>query len=157
MEADRFARGRNRAPERERRCAMHLPTQRLSTFLTFNGNAREAMEFYAAAVPGARIESLALFGEDAPNGDEGTVLNGSLSIGDANLLFMDMQAASPAPAFSWATSLFLACADEDEFDRAFAGLSQDGAVMMGPEPVMDLRKVAWVTDRFGVTWQMVWD
>lgn len=136
---------------------MHLPTQRLCAFLTFNGNAHEAMDFYASTIPGARIESLVLFGEDEPNGDAGTVLNGTLAFGEARLLFMDMQAASPAPAFNWATSLFLTCADEDEFDQVFAGLSQGGTVMMGPEPVMDLRKVAWVTDRFGVTWQMVWN
>jgi len=29
-------------------------------------------------------------------------------------------------------------------------------VMMGPEPIGALRKVAWVTDKFEVTWQPVW-
>lgn len=135
---------------------MNLPDQRLSAFLTFNGDAQQAMKHYEAVIPGARIESLALFGEGEPHGDAGTVLNGTLAIGEARLLFMDMQAANPAPAFSWATSLFLACDDEEGFDRAFAGLSADGMVMMGPEPVMGLRKVAWVTDRFGVTWQLAW-
>lgn len=26
--------------------------------------------------------------------------------------------------------------------------------MMEPEPVLDMRKVAWVTDKFGVTWHV---
>lgn len=28
--------------------------------------------------------------------------------------------------------------------------------MMGPEPVMDMRKCAWITDKYEVTWQVVW-
>jgi len=56
-----------------------------------------------------------------------------------------------------ATSLQTDCQDESEFDTLFARLAQDAkAVMIGPEPVLAFRKVAWVTDRFGVTWQLVW-
>lgn len=135
---------------------MNLPAQRLCTFLTFNGTARAAMDFYAETLPDARIESLVLFGKDEPHGDEGTVLNGMLTFGGQTLLFMDMEAAFPAPAFSWATSLFVTCDTEEQFDELFARLSEDGSVMMGPEPVMDLRKCTWFTDRFGVTWQLVW-
>ena len=28
--------------------------------------------------------------------------------------------------------------------------------MMGPEAVPPMRKVAWITDQFGLTWQLVW-
>ncbi len=135
---------------------MKLPNQRLSVFLTFTGNAEEALRFYAAQLPGAKIESLSLFEKGMENGDEGKVLNGTLSFMGQSILFMDMQAEYPAPPFSWATSLFINCADEAEFDALFAALSAGGTVMMGPEPVMDMRKCTWVTDKFGVTWQLVW-
>lgn len=135
---------------------MKLPDQSLCVFLTFTGNAEEAMRFYEANLPGAKIESLALFEKGMENGDEGKVLNGVLAYREQKILFMDMQAAYPAPPFSWSTSLFIHCVDEAEFDMIFAALAQGGSVMMGPEPVMDMRKCAWVTDQFGVTWQLVW-
>lgn len=135
---------------------MKLPKQSLLAFLTFNGKARQAMAFYESALPGAKIEALTLFGKDEPSGDEGTVLNGVLSFKGQHLLFMDMAAAYKAPDFSWSTSLFINCGDEAEFDTIFGILSKDGMVMMGPEAVMDIRKCAWVTDKFGVTWQLVW-
>lgn len=136
---------------------MKLPDQRLSAFLTFNGKAQQAMEFYEKALPGAKITALTLYGKDEPMGDEGTVLNGILSFGKEKIIFMDMAQAYPAPDFSWASSLLINCADEAEFDDIFKNLAKDGTVMMGPEPVMDMRKCAWVTDQFGVTWQLVWE
>ncbi len=136
---------------------MKLPEQKLCVFLTFNGNAEEAMQFYKSILPGSQTESLTLFGKEEPNGDEGKVLSGILSFAGQKIMFMDMQSAYPAPAFSWATSLFINCKDEAEFDGLFAGLSKGGAVMMGPEPVLHMRKCTWLTDKFGVTWQLVWE
>lgn len=135
---------------------MELSNQKLSVFLTFNGRAEEAIRFYEAALPQAKIESLTFFEKGMPNGDEGKVLNGTLSFGGQSLLFMDMQAAYPAPEFSWATSLFINCESEAEFDKLFEQLSREGVVMMGPEAVMGIRKCTWLTDAFGVTWQLVW-
>jgi predicted 3-demethylubiquinone-9 3-methyltransferase (glyoxalase superfamily) len=71
------------------------------------------------------------------------------------IMFLDIEATAHAPAFSWATSFYLDCETEAEFDTIFAALSKEGTVMMGPEPVLHFRKVAWVTDKFGVTWQPV--
>jgi len=83
------------------------------------------------------------------------VLNGTFELLGQRYMAMDM-APGNAPDFAWSTSLLVMCEDEAEFDALFKGLSAGGNVMMGPEQVMDLRKVAWVTDKFGVTWQLVW-
>ena len=71
-------------------------------------------------------------------------------------ILMDMEAEHAVP-FSWATSVYIDCPTEELFDELFAKLTVNGMVMMGPEPVLQFRKVAWVTDQFGVTWQLVWE
>jgi len=127
---------------------------RLIPFLTFQGNAEEAMSFYVETLPGAKIESLVHF-EEGQGGDPGKVMNGILSFAGQQLMFMDINADANPPGFSWATSLYLDCKNESEFDAVFNGLSQDGTVMMHEEPFMQFRKVAWVIDKFGVCWQPV--
>jgi len=134
---------------------MNIPEQKLMPFLSFSGNAEEAMRYYES-VFGAKIDSITHFQPGQP-GDVGKVINGVLDFDGMKLMFMDMPAAYPAPAFSWATSLFLTFPDEPSFDASFTGISTGGTVMMGPEPVNDIRKCAWVTDKFGVTWQLVWE
>jgi len=129
-------------------------TNNLMPFLTFHGNAEEAMNFYAATLPGAKIESIVYFG-DGDRGDVGKVMNGKLSFMGQTIMFMDMNAEYECPSFSWVTSFYLNCKDESEFDSIFDGLAKDGVVMMKEEPFMQFRKVAWVTDKFGVTWQPV--
>jgi predicted 3-demethylubiquinone-9 3-methyltransferase (glyoxalase superfamily) len=47
------------------------------------------------------------------------------------------------------------CETEEEFDTAFAALSDGGSVMMHEGPFMQFRQVAWVIDKFGVCWQPV--
>ena len=133
---------------------MDIPTQKLIPFLSFSGNAAEAMDYYVK-VFGAKIESVTHIQPGQP-GDVGKVMNGIMDFDSIKLMFMDMPAAYPAPPFSWATSLFLSFPNESSFDAAFTGISADGMVMMGPEPVNDIRKCAWVTDKFGITWQLVW-
>jgi len=128
--------------------------QRIMTFLTFSGNAEEAMQYYVDLFPGARVVEVTRFGP-GEQGPEGKVLNGTFELLGQRYMVMDM-APGNAPDFAWSTSLLVMCEDEAEFDALFKGLSAGGNVMMGPEQVMDLRKVAWVTDKFGVTWQLVW-
>lgn len=130
-------------------------TKLLSTFLTFKGNAEEAMNFYVSLFPNeAKIHSVVKF-EEGQNGPVGKILNATVEIKGHSLMFMDMEPQF-APDFSWATSLLVVCNEEAQFDSLFNSLSKDGSIMMGPEAIPPMRKVAWITDRFGVTWQLVW-
>ena len=131
--------------------------QRMTPFLTLNGNAQKAMEFYESVFPDSKINKLVLFEENANVSLNGKVFDGRMTILGEELFFLDMPPEYPAPDFTWASTLLLNCKDEEEFDHIFAGLSKDGSVMMGPEPSGNLRKAAWVTDQFGVTWQIVWE
>jgi predicted 3-demethylubiquinone-9 3-methyltransferase (glyoxalase superfamily) len=128
--------------------------QRVTPFLTFHGNAEEAMNFYSAVLPDAKIESIVRF-EKGGRGDKGKIMTGKLSFMGQQFMFMDMNVEYDCPAFSWAASFYLNCMDEAEFDAVFSGLAQGGFVMMKEEPFMQFRKVAWVTDKFGITWQPV--
>ena len=131
---------------------MEAQYQRFMPFLSFHGNAEEAMNFYAEILPGAKIESIIRF-EKGERGDEGKVLNGILSFLGHKIMFLDIEVSVECPSFSWATSFYVECKDDEEFDAVFNGLARGGRVMMGPEAVLHFRKVAWITDRFGVAWQ----
>jgi predicted 3-demethylubiquinone-9 3-methyltransferase (glyoxalase superfamily) len=137
-----------------------MEKSRIKPFLTFNGKAEEALNFYAAVLPGAKIGRLERYGKESPlvgAEDVDRIMHGSLEFMGQEIIFLDMSAAYPAPEFNWASSIYIDCQDEAEFDAVFAALSKDGSVMMGPESVGPIRKCAWVTDKFGVTWQPVWE
>lgn len=130
----------------------------VNAFLTMPETAEPAMEFYTTAFSDTKIEDIARFPEGMPYTPDhmvGKVLNGSLSLQGDTIYFMDMD-KEQAPEMGWAVSLYVDLKSETEFDKAFEVLSAEGNVMMGPEPVGDLRKVAWVVDKFGVTWQLIW-
>jgi predicted 3-demethylubiquinone-9 3-methyltransferase (glyoxalase superfamily) len=133
---------------------MNIDNQKIIPFLTFHGNAEEAINFYLKILPNAKIENLVRYEKDQ-RGDVGKVMNGTLSFMGCKIMFLDMNAEYDCPQFSWAQSLYVVCSSVEEFDAVFDGLAQGGTVMMKEEPFMNFRKVAWVTDKFGVTWQPV--
>lgn len=135
-----------------------LYEKRVTPFLTFNGKALEAMNFYKEVFPGSVITRQEPYGEHpmASTEDSARILHGAMTIFNEEIIFMDMVNAHPSPDFSWATSIVTMCKTEAEFDDIFAKLAAVGTVMMGPEQVGDIRKCAWVTDQFGVTWQPLW-
>jgi predicted 3-demethylubiquinone-9 3-methyltransferase (glyoxalase superfamily) len=139
--------------------SVFVQQSRISPFLTFNGNAAEALEFYAASFPGAKVlEKQFYTGTEHhyTEDDAGRVLIGILEVFGETIFFMDMASKYPAPEISWSNSILVSCNSEEEFYEIFNPLSAGGNVMMGPEPVTNIRLCAWVSDKFGVTWQPVW-
>ncbi len=53
-----------------------------------------------------------------------------------------------------AVSFFFDCQDEKIFNVLFYRLSDQGSVQMPPDRYSFARSFAWITDRYGVSWQL---
>ena len=121
------------------------------TQLMFEGKAEEAMTLYVSLFGGS-VSAVQKYGPGGP-GPDGSVMRAEFTIAGHRLACID----SPAPhafTFTPSASLFVECADEAELDKAFATLSDGGRVLMPPANYGFSRKFTWVSDRFGVSWQL---
>jgi predicted 3-demethylubiquinone-9 3-methyltransferase (glyoxalase superfamily) len=128
-------------------------TRSVTPFLMFqDGRAKAAMDLYASLFRGGRIVTCELYvaGEA---GTEGQVKHGEFEVGGQRVRCID-SALRHAFDFTPASSLFVDCESEAEFDALAAGLSDGGAELMAPGDYGFSRKFAWVNDRFGVSWQL---
>jgi predicted 3-demethylubiquinone-9 3-methyltransferase (glyoxalase superfamily) len=122
-------------------------------FLMFQGGkAQEAMDFYVATLPGSRIVSVERFGPDGP-GPEGTVLRAVFEVAGQKVMAHDTF-VTHAFDFTPSWSFFLECGDEAEVERLFAALGEGGEVMMPLDDYGFSRRFGWVSDRFGISWQV---
>lgn len=115
---------------------------KISPCLWFNGEAEEAANFYVSLLPDSRIDHVQRVLADGLGGKEGNVL-----IVDFTLAGQSYQALNGNSncEFTHAISLSVSCKDQAEVDRLWNRLSDGG------EPVA----CGWVTDRYGVSWQIV--
>jgi|SRR5690606_33975088 len=131
----------------------------LHPYLRFPGNAREAFEFYGAAL-GAQPQ-FATFGEfgavppDHPAA--AAIMHGSLEVTDLIRLYVSdgIEGMSPAP-LATGNNITLAIMGDDEarIRDAFARLSDGGTVQipLDTQPWGDVYGA--FTDKFGIDWQM---
>ncbi len=128
----------------------------ITTFLMFvgeqHGKAKEAIELYVSLFPDSHIEHMELNG---PGGQEpeGTVQLAVFVLGGKRFIARD-SAAAHAFTFTPSISLFVECDSEEEIDRLYAGLSQGGGLLMPMGDYGFSRRFGWVSDRFGVSWQL---
>jgi predicted 3-demethylubiquinone-9 3-methyltransferase (glyoxalase superfamily) len=113
---------------------------RITTFLTYGLEAEEAARFYVSVFPNSRIVEVLRYREGAPM-PAGTVMTVAFELDGQP--FMALNAGSRF-AFGEGVSLAVACETQEELDRYWARLTDGGRE--GP--------CGWLTDRFGVTWQV---
>jgi len=123
--------------------------QKITPNLWFNGNAKEAVEYYVSVFPSSSVisteyypnsveEGLADFQKDMA-GKELTIdfaLNGQR--------FMAIN-AGPEFTFSEAISFAISCKDQEEIDYYWEKLSS----------VPESEQCGWCKDHFGLSWQVV--
>ncbi|WP_207422659.1 VOC family protein [Desertivirga brevis] len=131
--------------------------QRVSTFLMFSGDmcgkAKEAIDLYTSLIAGSEIKSIEYFEADEGGGNEGDVKHAVFTLGGQEYLAFD-SAMGHKFSFTPSISIYVSCETEEELDRLFKGLSQDGAIMMPPDNYGFSRKFTWIADKYGVSWQL---
>jgi predicted 3-demethylubiquinone-9 3-methyltransferase (glyoxalase superfamily) len=124
----------------------------VTPFLMFEGAAEEAVNLYVSLFRDSSIRMIERYGS-GEGGPEGSVKQCHFTVAGLQLRCFD----SPIKhgfTFTPSVSLFVDCESEAELDAAFATLGSSGKVMMPPGNYGFSAKFAWVSDRFGVSWQL---
>lgn len=119
--------------------------------LIFDGNADEAIAFYAAVFDDAVIECVERCGA-FEKGLRGSVRHATLWLGGRRVSCADAVPGVADEEFSRAISLAIDCRDESELERLAAALVRGGESLGAPRRDHLGRRSAWVRDRFGVVW-----
>ncbi|TCT05570.1 VOC family protein [Aquabacter spiritensis] len=121
-------------------------------FLMFEGKAEEAMAFYAGLFPGSSVSEIRRFGPNDP-GPEGSILVATFTLAGQSIMCSD-SFVPHAFSFTPSLSLFVDCESVDQIDSLAGALAEGGAVLMPLDDYGFSRRFAWVTDRYGVSWQL---
>jgi PhnB protein len=134
---------------------------KLELFINFDGNCREAAEFYAKVFK-SEVKNLMIFGQAPPHpdypmaeSDKDKVMYADVEIGGLTVMFMDMPAGSPLIKGNNITptvSMF----DKAEVERIFNELKVDGKVFMELQQTFFSELYGMVEDKFGVIWQILY-
>ena len=110
------------------------------------------MRFYVSTFPDAEILNIDLYTSDDP-GQEGTVKGATFRIADLTLRCIDSPDVHSF-GFTPSVSFFFDCEDDETFNELFDRLSSEGSVFMPPSQYPFADRFAWLSDRYGVSWQL---
>ncbi len=115
---------------------------KLTTCLWFNGNAREAANFYASIFPDSSVEDNWIAPIDTPGNKKGEEIVVNFKIFGQNFIGLN---GGPQFPHSEAISFQIPCRDQEEIDKYWDLLTKDG----GEES-----QCGWLKDKFGISWQI---
>lgn len=124
----------------------------VTPFLMFSGNAEKALKLYVDLFENSKVMDITHYGANE-DGAEGTIKHATISLNGQKIMCID----SPVKhdfTFTPATSLYVACPDENRITQYFNTLSKDGQIFMPLNEYPFSKKFAWIEDRFGVSWQL---
>ena len=116
---------------------------KLTTCLWFDGNARQAAQFYVSIFPNSSIGNNWIAPADTPSNEQGSEVVVDFTIFGADFIGLN---GGPMFQFSEAISFQIPCADQNEINHYWDILTADGG-----QP----GRCGWLKDKFGVSWQVV--
>ncbi|MCW5250236.1 MULTISPECIES: VOC family protein [unclassified Streptomyces] len=118
-----------------------MDTNGFTTCLWFDDRAEEAARFYVSVFENSELGAISHYPENAPR-PAGTVLTVDFTANGQK--FVALNGGSEF-TFNEAVSFQIMCDTQEEIDRYWSLLTQDG--QEGP--------CGWLKDRYGVSWQVV--
>ena len=128
----------------------------LNPILSFNGQCKEAFEFYQQCLAG-NIQTMMTWGE-SPMADQVSsemrdkIIHATLTVGDSALMGSD----SPPDRYEEPRGFSVAIQINEPADaeRIFRTLSENGTVTMPLEQTFWAARFGMVVDRFGIPWMV---
>lgn len=122
----------------------------IKPYLSFNGNCKDAIDFYTACLGGTVLFSQT-YG-DSPMDAEGMsdkIMHTSIQIGDSVIMACD----SPG-GYTPGNNISLALGTEDvaKAEKMFHNMSDGGTVLMPMQETFWAERFGMLTDKFGVNW-----
>ncbi|KUN89436.1 hypothetical protein AQJ66_04540 [Streptomyces bungoensis] len=121
-----------------------MRTDGFTTCLWFDGRAEEAAEFYVSVFKNSSVGRISRYPEGSP-GQAGSVMSVEFTANGQRFVALN---GGPQFTFDEAISFQLHCSDQQEIDHYWSRLTENGGEG-GP--------CGWLKDRFGVSWQVVYD
>jgi predicted 3-demethylubiquinone-9 3-methyltransferase (glyoxalase superfamily) len=115
--------------------------QKITPFLWYDGKAEEAVNFYVSIFKNSKVVSMARYGDAGP-GPKGSVMTAAFQLEGQDFVALN---GGPQYKFTPAISLVVNCETQEEVDNLWEKLSAGGRK----------DRCAWLTDKFGVSWQIV--
>jgi predicted 3-demethylubiquinone-9 3-methyltransferase (glyoxalase superfamily) len=116
--------------------------QKITTFLWFDNNAEEAMDFYVSIFKDSKILEVSRYGEAGP-GPKGQVMAGTFQLEGQQFMALN---GGPHFKFTEAISLLVSCETQEEVDALWNKLTAGGG---------SHSQCGWLKDKFGLSWQIV--
>lgn len=123
--------------------------QKITPNLWFDGNAKEAVDYYVSVFPDSKVLSTEYYPKTAEEGlaDFQLDMAGKELAIEFELSGMHFTAINAGPEFKFNESISFAisCKDQNEIDYFWEKLSS----------VPEAEQCGWCKDRFGLSWQVV--
>lgn len=122
-------------------------SSKLTPCLWFDGRAEEAANFYTSFFPNSKITHIQRYTSAGQKNHEHQ--SGSVMVVAFELNGQPFTALNGGPHFKFtpAISFQVMCDDQTEVDHYWDNLTEGGPV--------EAQRCGWVTDKFGVSWQVV--
>ncbi|MFD3257612.1 VOC family protein [Paenibacillus lentus] len=134
----------------------------VDVYFNFNGNCREAVEFYAD-VFNTEAPQIMTFGEAPPNPEyklpeeaKDLVMHARINVNGSNVMFSDVFPGMPYVQGNNITLAFVST-DLDEIKSVFHKLKEGGTVNMELQETFWSKCYGSVKDKFGTEWQVSHD
>jgi predicted 3-demethylubiquinone-9 3-methyltransferase (glyoxalase superfamily) len=113
---------------------------KITTFLTYNNQAEDAVKFYVSVFKNSRIQNITPYNEAGP-GRKGSVMTVEFELDGQKFVALN---GGPSFTFAPGISLWVECETQEEIDHYWTKLSEGGQKL----------DCGWVQDKFGLSWQI---
>jgi predicted 3-demethylubiquinone-9 3-methyltransferase (glyoxalase superfamily) len=109
--------------------------KKITPFLWFDNNLEEALAFYTSIFKDSKMGDITRLGD-------GNIMSARFELNGQDFVALN---GGPHYKFTPAISFYVNCENQEEVDYYWNALSAGGAPL----------RCGWLTDRFGVTWQII--